>query len=111
MSFEKRVAFEAVRTLAFGGIGAAFAVLGTPLANPIRFISLSNLTDVAVTVTFDGTTDHLILPTLFTIVIDTNDFSNFDENALIRQGTQLSIKQTAGAAASGAFYASVGFTN
>lgn len=56
------VKFEELRSLAFGGIGAAYAAVGDAFENPIRLIHINNMTDQGLLISFDGATDHAFLP-------------------------------------------------
>jgi hypothetical protein len=58
-----RVEFETLRSLAFGGIGAGFAGVGTRIDNPVRLFKITNLTDAPLFVSFNGVDDQDIVPT------------------------------------------------
>ena len=57
-----RVAFEALRTLAHGSISGTYAAVGSAFSNPIRCIDITNNTDADLTISFDGTNDHVFVP-------------------------------------------------
>ncbi len=65
-----RVAYEAQKTLAAGLIVAGYTIVGTQFDNNIRLLVLQNLTDQAVTFSFDGLTDAITLPSNGQIVLD-----------------------------------------
>lgn len=56
-----RAYFEPLRTLAFGSISGAYAAIGTALSNPSRQLTVTNNTDVLITFSIDGSTDHFVL--------------------------------------------------
>lgn len=65
MSFSSsaiRLNVEPLRTLAAGGIGVDYTLIGSRLNHPVRLIILMNLTDARLLFSFDGVTDHLVLP-------------------------------------------------
>jgi len=65
-----RVDYETEKTLAFGSIVAGYTLVGTRFANNIRLLVLQNLTDQAVTFSFDGIRDAITLPASGQIVLD-----------------------------------------
>ena len=102
-----RMAYEPERSLAFGSIGAGYALLGAKFTHPIRILVLQNGTNVAVTFSLDGSTDLITLQSGIHIVLDitaarTNDPAGL--TAPIGQGVY--VKQTVGAPGSGSVYAS-----
>lgn len=65
-----RVDYETEKTLAAGSIVAGYTIVGTRFANNVRLLVLQNLTDVAVTFSFDGLRDAITLPSNGQIVLD-----------------------------------------
>lgn len=61
MAYGTKVEFEPVREVAFGGIGAAYAAVGTATIDYTRLISITNNTDEEIYISFDGVTNHLRL--------------------------------------------------
>lgn len=61
---------EPIRTLAFGSISGTYAGIGTSFANASRLLIIQNFTEVTLTYSWDGVTDHLVLPTNGQIIID-----------------------------------------
>lgn len=57
-----RVRFEPVRSLSYTLISNTYYPVGTELANPARCVYLFNNTDRALTFSFDGIYDHIVLP-------------------------------------------------
>lgn len=56
-----RLGVDPCRVLAFGGIGAAYAAVGTALTKPASIIFFQNLTDATLYFSYDGATDHFPL--------------------------------------------------
>lgn len=93
--------FEPIRTAAFGAIGANYAALGTPLANPARIIKINNGTNQEVFISTDGVNDHLRIGANGFALFDLNSNKSTDEGLYIRLGTQFYQKHTGAAPASG----------
>ena len=58
----KRVGFEAVKTFDLATLSASYQLVGTVLANASVYLRIKNTSAVAVTISFDGVTDHDIIP-------------------------------------------------
>ena len=87
-----KVRIEAVRTLLFGGITAAYANVGTPITNPGTIFILQNSTDQDVMVSFAGGVDHIPLAKYTSMVLDITANRNNDAGLFIQAGTQIAIK-------------------
>jgi hypothetical protein len=70
-----RVRQEALRSLAFGSIGAGYAAVGAAIADEAELICFVNNTNADVIMSYDGTNDHVFLPMYSSYVADfrTND--------------------------------------
>lgn len=100
---------EAIRELAFGGISGTYANVGTALANISRMIHVTNLTDADLYFSFNGRTDHVILPAsggFFVYDVNANRDTN-EEGWYLTPGTQPSVRQVSGAPSSGSVYVSI----
>ncbi len=105
MAYKIRFRMDTLRSLAFGGIGAAYAAIGASFANPVRIIKLTNLTNVSILFSFDGVNDHSILPSNSFTLYDLTTNKVRDDGFFVAQGTVVYAKQgPAGAPASGAVY-------
>jgi len=82
--------FEEAKELAFGGIGANYALLGELEEVSYQYL-LYNLTDVNIWISLDGVTDHILLPSGATFVSDVG--ANGGD---FRQGTTLYAKRHGG---------------
>ena len=69
-SLSVRIRYEALRSLAFGGISGAYAGVGTAFADPVRILKITNLTDADLLISFDGVTDRDIIPANTVEVLD-----------------------------------------
>jgi hypothetical protein len=102
-----RVRFEPLRALAFGSISGTYAAIGTALANASHLIKVDNLTDVTVTISFDGVNDHFVMPTQSGTIFDfSSDMVLPVGKLFLSQGTIVYVKQTSGAPSSGNVYVS-----
>jgi hypothetical protein len=108
MSFTNKAQVDALRTLAFGGIGATFTPVGTPFSFQARIICFTNTTNEDVIFSMDGSTDQLIVPAgsfkLFDITMNHRPVNMDDFCFSI--GTQWYVRYAA-APASGAVYIEV----
>lgn len=60
--FTTKAYVDTLRTLANGGIGASYAVVGAAFTYQARIICFTNTTNSDVLFSMDGVTDHLIVP-------------------------------------------------
>lgn len=108
MGYPKEVNYDTLRTLAFGGITGAYALVGTRFARPVRLIKLVNTTNKTVTISADGVTDNDILPSNSFYLYDLTANKVRDEGAFFKVGSGVFVKSTDGVApGSGAVYAIV----
>lgn len=94
--------FEALRSLAFGSIGAGFATIGDPIADEAEITLLINNTDADVIASADGVQGHFFCPMWSGRVIDwkTND-------KVVGNLTQFYISHNGAAPTVGAVYLEV----
>lgn len=97
---------DALRSVAFGSITGSFTALGTALTHTWRMFKITNTTDKDMIISFDGTTNNLIVPagsfTLYDIATNAPPVSEND-NLLVGIGTQFYVKYVA-APSSGTIY-------
>lgn len=100
-----RVAFENLRSLAFGSISGTYVGVGTPFENPVRLICIDNATNANILVSTNGTDDHTF--------VAANGFKLFDlgtnrsetgSTLEIPSNTRVYVKQESGAPTSGTVY-------
>ena len=105
-----RVAFETEKTLAAGAIVAGYTLVGSVFQHMIRLIVIQNLTDEAVTFSFDGINNTITLPAGGQVVLDwASDKANTSDDFVQAIGRGVWAKQsgvpTTGAVYVSAFYA------
>jgi hypothetical protein len=93
---------ETLRTLAFGGITGTYAGIGSSLINPCRIYWLQNNTDVLLTFSWDGITDHFVLPAGAFVLLDvTSNRTDTGGSLNVASGQRTYVK---GAPSVGAVY-------
>jgi len=107
MAYGRKVEFEAVREVAFGGIGAAYAALGTALTDNARIISITNATDAEVYISFDGVTNHIRLAENSFKIFDLTANKVRDDGYFLANGTQVYQMRVAGAPTVGSLWVEV----
>lgn len=107
MLFTNRASFATIRSAAHTSIGAAYATIGSSLAEPAVCIAFINNTDGDVFVSIDGTNDHLLLPTNTSQIFNVRSNSPSMSDLTFRVGTQFYVKDGPDAPASGTFYIEV----
>lgn len=107
-SLSVRIRYEALRSLAFGGISGTYAGVGTAFANPVRMLKITNRTDADLLVSFDGVTDRDIIPANTIEVLDYGS-NKADTGGQLDQsmGERVYVKQAGGAATTGSVYVTV----
>jgi hypothetical protein len=106
MAYGKRLLPDAIRSSAFGAIGAAYTAVGAAFANPVRILLLQNLTDAGVLITFNPVRDEMVVPANGFILLDIMCNKSNDGGTFIAQGTTVYVKRLSGAPTSGSFYVS-----
>lgn len=90
-----RVYFEAIKTLAFGGISGAYASVGAVTTHPIRAFCISNNTAGDMYFTTNLSQDEMFLAAgsfrLYDLQANMNP--QFDDKMVLAIGTQFSVKQ------------------
>lgn len=87
--------FDALRTLAFGGISGTYATVGAPTGQNWREFRIVNATDGDVFFSADGTTDNFFLPAqtflLWDLATNAPPVNTIDD-FVIGIGTQFYVK-------------------
>ena len=84
---------EPLRTLAFGSISGTYMGIGTATINPTRVYWIQNDTDVMLTFSWDGVTDHFTLPSGGFFLMDGTANSTIQGGAAyIQSGTRTYVK-------------------
>lgn len=96
---------DSLRSLAFGSITSSYTPLGTPIGHQWRVWKITNTTDGDMLISFDGTTDNLVVPAGAFVLYDIA--TNADQGAAtaltMSVGTQFLVKYSS-APTRGAIY-------
>lgn len=98
--------FDALRSLAFGGISGTYAALGTPLTQNWREFRIVNATNGDIFISANGTTDNFFLPSNSFVLWDLSTNSPpiaETDTFTLAIGTQFYVKQST-APTSGSVY-------
>ncbi len=101
---------EAQRDVTAANLAASPGVylgVGTALENPARQFLIWNLTDKLLQFSFDGLTDHFVLPAQGFFLDDISSNTSVSQNFLLAQGTRLYAKTTGSSPTTGSVYFSV----
>jgi len=104
MSTGLQIRFDQIRELDFGDISGSYAALGLPTSKVVRILSFNNGTDADIYISFDGSTDNLL--------IKSNSFKLFDlttnrsptTGLFLSIGTQMYAKLESSAPTSGSVW-------
>lgn len=109
MATGTRVQFEALRSLAFGGISGTYAAVGTAFLNRAVIVSLINTTDVTLTFSFGNGVDNAAVPSGKRAEYNFGSNNNAPASQLgMAAGTIVSVK---GGPGSGSAYVEVAYNN
>jgi hypothetical protein len=102
-----RIRYEALRSLAFGGISGAYAAVGAVFANPVRMLKITNTTNADLLISFDGVVDRDIIPARTAQIFDYGS-NKADTGGQLDQsmGERVYVKQVS-APSSGSVYVTV----
>jgi len=90
-----RVFFEAVKTLGFGAIGAAYAAVGAATTNEVRIVCITNGTEGDMFFTTNTAQDELFVAAGSFKLFDlqANNYEKKDPKYVFEVGTQFYVKQ------------------
>jgi hypothetical protein len=106
MSLGIKILPEPLRTLEFDSISGTYAPMGA-FSHPIRIIHITNTTDVLLTFSFNGVTNHFVVPSGSFILLDiTANKTSRGEGFFIGEGTTIYVmgSPTLGAVYLASFY-------
>lgn len=96
---------EQLRSLAFGAITGTYAGIGPSLEFPCRIYYIQNQTDVLLAFSWDGITDHFVIPSGGFILLDvTTNRTDTGGSMNIAAGRRTYVREPAGAATLGGVY-------
>ena len=101
MAYGTRAAFEAVREVAFGSVGATYSALGAAVGDHARLVRFVNTGNAEVYISLDGATNHIRLAAGSFFLIDLSSNKVRDDGLFISVGTVFYVKYVTGALGSG----------
>lgn len=107
MAYPKVLRVDAIRTLGFAAIGAAYVAVGTALAQPCRVFCLTNMSDQDVYFSIDGVTNQFIVPANSFKLIDLCSNKVRDDGFFLSEGTVFYVRRVAAALTLGNVYIEV----
>lgn len=107
MAYGTRATFEAVREAAFGSVGAAYAALGSAIADHARLVRFVNTCNAEVYISLDNSTNHIRLAAGSFFIIDLSSNKVRDDGLFIPIGTVFYQKYVTGAPTSGSVWVEV----
>lgn len=103
MAFTQQLLYEPLRSIDSSTFTGSYQALGSSLIHPCALIRIVNRSNVDVTISVDGVTDHDIIPAngFFTYDVTANTPPSGDNAIFAPQGRQYYVK---GSASSGLVY-------
>lgn len=102
---KSRLAFEELRSRLATSFDGTYQTLGVPTVYPSRLLKFTNTSASDVFISFDGATDHELVPASSYMVIDISSNRVWDCEFSLAAQTQVYIRSTLGV--SGSIYLSV----
>lgn len=107
MSFKVVAQFDTLRTVAFGGISGTYVIVGGPLTQPCRILTIVNGTNGDLFLSTDGINNMIFVPSASSVKYDISANRENPSNVFVLPlGTQFYVKQST-APTSGAVYVEV----
>lgn len=97
------VRFDALRSVANGSITNSYAFLGSQFTHAMRILHFINGTNADMLISFDGTTDNLIVLAGSFVLYDFTSDEDAPEQFRVQNGTQTYVKYVS-APSSGSIY-------
>lgn len=104
MSYRNRAIIDAIRSVAFGSIGAAYTAVGDIVDEPTRMIYVYNGTDKSVLISDDGSSDKFIVPAGGFILLDLTTNKVRDDGFFLAENRYWYVKHAGSAPSSGSVY-------
>ena len=101
MSYGRNAKFEEIREIAFGSIGAGYTAVGAKTTDYTRLFTITNETNEAVYVSFNGIVDHLRLVSGETKMFNLTANKVRDDGLFLPKGTLFYVKDGGSAPISG----------
>ena len=112
MSFNStsiRATWDTLRSLPSASIVVGYTSIGTALTKVGRIVHILNTTDAALMFSWDGRSDHFVLPAGGYMVIDLTTNQSGSDGFFLPVGSRLYVKQI-GAPSTGSVYFSLVFS-
>lgn len=106
MAYGTRVAYEPIRELAFGDIGATYVAL-TPTIDHTRILRLVSTLNADVYVSIDGINNVIRLAGGSFVLYDYSTNKIRDDGLFLAEGTIIYVKLVSAAATSGSFWCEI----
>ena len=100
-----RMLCEPLRSLIYTSLSGTYMGIGTPLVYPSRLLFIQNLTNALVAFSFDGITDHFVLPADSNFVFDITTNQEQESGIYFSAGTRIYVKEI-GSPSTGTVYIS-----
>jgi len=98
---------ETLRSIDSATFTGSYQACGVVTSHQVRLTRFLNASNVTVTISWDGTNDHEVLPAGTFLLLDLSTNSGTAKPAIIASNTQFSVKGSAG---TGNFYISTYYT-
>lgn len=95
-NFNTRLLPEVLRSIDSSTFTGSYQAIGTVLANPSRLVKFTNVSTKSVSISWDGSNDHEILPAGSFVLLDIATNKEEMSSCYIAAGTQFYVKGAAG---------------
>ena len=102
-----RAAWAPLRSLGFASIAAGYTGVGTSLNTPVRIVHVLNATDASLMFSWDGVSDHFVLPAGGYMVIDLTTNQGNNGGGFFLPGSKRLYTKRIGVPGSGSVYFSL----
>jgi hypothetical protein len=93
MAYGTRAAFEPVREIAFGSVGASYTAVGTPIVDHARLVRIVNTMNTEMYISLDAVDDHIRMAAGSFFLIDFSANKVRDDGLFLPIGTIFYVKQ------------------
>lgn len=93
MAYGTRAAFEAVREIAFGSVGANYTTVGSPIADHARLVRIVNTMNTEMYVSTDGSKNRIRMAAGSFFIMDLSSNKVRNDGLFLPLGTQFYVKQ------------------
>lgn len=104
MSYPRKIFPLPLRSLNFAALVGGYIPIGNPAESPVRIAKFYNNMNKAVLVSWDGSTDHMFLPSGSFTLLDISTNRIREDGYFIAQGQQFYVQDAGVAPTSGDIY-------